>query len=54
MAKEVVCRDAGYDCDFQIRDENEDELIQFVQQHSEQTHDAPVSREDVQGLMKGA
>ncbi|WP_232687285.1 DUF1059 domain-containing protein [Halobacterium zhouii] len=54
MAKEVRCRDAGYDCDFEIQDENEDELVQFVQEHSEQTHGTSVSREDVQGLMRGS
>jgi predicted small metal-binding protein len=54
MAEEVRCRDAGYDCDFRIRDENEDELVDLVQQHSERTHEKPVSRKDVEGLMKEA
>lgn len=54
MVKEVSCKEAGYDCEFLIRDENEDELIDLVQRHSEQTHDMSVSREDVQGMMKEA
>ena len=53
MVKEVNCKEAGYkDCEFVIRDENEEELIDLVQHHSEQTHDTSVSREDVRGLMK--
>ena len=52
MVKEVNCKEAGKDCEFLVRDENEDELIELVQRHSEQTHDTSVSREDVQSLMK--
>jgi predicted small metal-binding protein len=53
MVKEVNCKEAGYeDCEFLIRDENEEELIDLVQQHSEQTHNTSVSREDVQAVMK--
>ena len=52
MVKEVSCHDAGFeDCAFMIRDENEDELVELVQHHAEQSHDAEVSRDDVQGLM---
>ncbi|USZ70977.1 DUF1059 domain-containing protein [Natronosalvus halobius] len=52
MVKEVQCKDAGFeDCDFVIRDENEDEMVDLVQQHAERTHDKSVSRDDVQGLM---
>lgn len=36
-------------CDFQIRSENEDELVEFVQQHAKETHDMDVSQEDVRG-----
>ncbi|MBX0322312.1 DUF1059 domain-containing protein [Halomicroarcula sp. F13] len=49
MAKEVVCRDAGYDCDFVIRSENEDELIEFVQTHAKETHDTEMSSADIEG-----
>lgn len=52
MVKEVNCKEAGKDCEFVIRDENEEELVELVQRHSENTHDEPVSREDIQGLMK--
>lgn len=55
MTKEVSCRDAGYDdCEFLIRSENEVELIDFVRQHSRDTHDASVSTADVRGVMRDA
>lgn len=47
MAKEIVCRDAGYDCDFEIRSENEQELIEFVQEHARETHNAEMSSDDI-------
>lgn len=49
MAKEIVCREAGYDCDFVIRDENEEELIKFVQEHAKSTHDSDMSASDIRG-----
>ena len=49
MANEIACRDAGYDCDFMIRSENEDELIEFVQEHVRETHDAELSASDIRG-----
>lgn len=52
MSKHVACRDAGIDCDFEITDENEDELVDLVQQHGKNTHDTEYSREDVMGLAK--
>lgn len=52
MVKEISCREAGYDCDFQIRSENEEELIEFVQQHARETHDTDMSVSDVRGAWK--
>ncbi|WP_255195078.1 DUF1059 domain-containing protein [Halorarius litoreus] len=52
MVHELTCREAGYDCDFMIRSESEDQLIEMVQQHAKETHDKEMSREDVQGLVK--
>lgn len=52
MAKEVACRDAGYDCDFMIRSENDDELVEMVQQHARDTHDTEMSKSDIQGAWK--
>lgn len=52
MPKEIACRDAGYDCDFVIRDENEDELIKFVQEHAQETHDTEMAASDIRGAWK--
>jgi predicted small metal-binding protein len=49
MAKEIACRDAGYDCDFEIRSENEAELIEFVQEHARETHNTEMSSDDIRG-----
>jgi predicted small metal-binding protein len=50
MTKEINCKAAGYDnCDFLIRDE--DELVELVQHHAENTHDMSIPREDIEGLM---
>lgn len=53
MTKEVSCKEAGMsDCAFLIQSENEAELIEFTQQHAEQTHDTAVPRTRVEALMK--
>ena len=52
MAREIACRDAGFDCDFMIRSENEDELIEFVQEHVQNTHDTEMSDADIRGAWK--
>jgi len=52
MAREVACREAGYDCDFVIRSENEDELVEFVKEHAQNTHDAELTEVDIQGIWK--
>lgn len=50
MTKEISCREAGYDCDFMMRSENEDELIEFVQEHARETHDMEMSASDIRGV----
>jgi predicted small metal-binding protein len=52
MAKEISCRDAGHDCDFMIRSENEDELIDFVKEHAKEAHDTEMSSADIRGAWK--
>ena len=47
MVKQVSCREAGLDCDFLIRDEDENELIEFVRQHASDTHDMEMSPDEV-------
>ena len=50
MTKEVVCREAGYDCDFMIRSEDESQLIDFVKEHARESHGNEVSSQDIRGL----
>ncbi|WP_336024386.1 DUF1059 domain-containing protein [Halobellus salinisoli] len=52
MAKEISCREAGYDCDFMIRSEDENQLIEFVQEHARETHDTQMSPTDIRGAWK--
>lgn len=54
MAKQVSCREAGYDCDFLVQSESRDEVIEFTRQHAKQTHDMEISTSDVEGLMQDA
>ena len=32
------CKDMGEKCDFEVKDENQDELIQIIGLHTERTH----------------
>lgn len=52
MTREIVCRDAGYDCDFVLRSEDEDELVGFTQEHARNVHEAELSRSDITGVWK--
>ncbi|MFC7134158.1 MULTISPECIES: DUF1059 domain-containing protein [Salinibaculum] len=54
MALEVRCRDAGMDCDFMVRSENESELIEFVQQHARDAHGMDIRRADVRDMLTEA
>lgn len=51
MTKQIKCSEAGYDCQFLIQSENEDELVTFVQTHSRDTHQTDVSRDQVEQMM---
>jgi len=50
MAYEIVCADAGYDCDFMIRSEDEDEIVEFVQEHARNVHGDELEAADIQEL----
>ncbi len=43
MAREFQCTA----CEFMIRSENDDELIEFVREHANDTHDMTMSAADV-------
>jgi predicted small metal-binding protein len=52
MAKHMACRDAGMDCDFEITDENEDEVVDFVQIHARTAHDMSMSEDEVRDMLE--
>lgn len=43
MAREYQCSE----CAFMIRSENEDELVEFVQEHAESSHDMMMEDSDI-------
>lgn len=52
MATEFNChQDAGFDCSFEITDEDEQELIDFVQIHGRSAHDETVSESEVRDMI---
>jgi predicted small metal-binding protein len=52
MVYEFVCADAGFDdCEFEIRDEDREELVRFVQNHGRKEHDIEASESEVEGAI---
>lgn len=52
MVKEISCINAGFeDCEFLIRSENEEELIEFAQEHAKNVHDTEASREHIEKII---
>ena len=52
MTKQISCREAGFDCDFEVRSESDDEVIEFARQHAEQSHDMELSRSDLEEYLQ--
>jgi predicted small metal-binding protein len=52
MVKEISCINAGFeDCEFLIRSENEEEVIEFAQQHARKTHDTEATPEHLEKIL---
>lgn len=52
MVKEISCINAGFeDCEFLVRSENEDEVIEFARRHAEHTHGTTASREYLERVL---
>lgn len=52
MVKEIRCINAGFeDCEFLVRSENEDELIEFAQRRAERTHATSAARDHLKKIM---
>lgn len=52
MAKQIRCADTGTDCDFEVRGNDEDELVRVLRQHNREAHDTAVSRSDARNLIQ--
>ncbi len=53
MSKEIRCINAGFeDCEFLIRSENEEEVIEFAQRHAKETHETDASRDYLEKIMR--
>lgn len=39
------------DCDFEIKDENEEEMVDFIQIHARTVHDMSVSEDEARDMM---
>jgi predicted small metal-binding protein len=56
MAKKMVCRDVGFDCDGVVRAETEEEVLKQVAAHAKEVHGMeavpPEVVEKVRGLIR--
>ncbi|MBS1253429.1 MAG: hypothetical protein MAG451_02478 [Anaerolineales bacterium] len=46
--KVLRCRDAGFDCEHEIRAENEEDVLQQAAEHAQAVHDVDVTPELVE------
>lgn len=53
MAKLLRCRDVGADCDFEVRAETEEEVLQAAAKHAQSEHGMEVTDQLV-AAVKGA
>ncbi len=54
MAKIVSCRDAGADCDFVARGDNEEEVLRQVTEHARTDHNMSEIPADVRDKVRAA
>lgn len=53
MVTEISCINAGFeDCEFLVRSEDEEEVIEFARRHAMETHGTEASREQLQRLLR--
>ena len=53
MVRELRCRDAGLDCDQQIRGHSDEEVMKIAAQHASVTHPELELTPEVQEKLKG-
>ncbi|WP_284014307.1 DUF1059 domain-containing protein [Halobaculum litoreum] len=54
MVNQIVCADAGMDCDFVVRSDSDDELVRMARMHGEHRHNVDMDEADVRELIKPA
>ncbi len=54
MAKVLRCKDIGMDCDFEVRAETEDEVLEQAAQHAAQVHEITEMTPDLVEKVRGA
>jgi predicted small metal-binding protein len=52
MAKLLRCRDVGADCNFEVRGETEEEILQKAGQHAQSVHKMQVTNELVAAVRR--
>jgi predicted small metal-binding protein len=56
MGKSLDCRDLGFDCGFEVRADNEEQILQAAGVHAQQVHGLDVTPElvtNVTSVIKG-
>jgi len=54
MAKVLCCRDVGVDCDFRVRGETVEEVLQAAAQHAKQAHGLDAIPPALAGIVRAA
>jgi predicted small metal-binding protein len=49
----IKCKDAGFNCGFEVKDEDRDELMQILSLHAEKTHNLkPIPPDVIEKVQK--
>lgn len=54
MPKILRCRDVGMDCDFEVRVDTEEEILQKAAEHAQTAHGMPEIPEEVMAKVRAA
>jgi len=54
MAKVLRCRDIGFDCDYEVRAETEDEILNKAAEHAQTAHNMKEISEEVAAKVRAA
>lgn len=54
MVHQISCREAGFDYDFLVQSESDNEVVALARQHAEQTHGRELSCGDLEKYLQEA